>query len=76
VRFSPLWVTLAVTKRTADGENDTFPDRRLTTTVVGRELRSVTVRWPIERRTTMQPSSVDSTDVFQSFVTVARSVTA
>jgi hypothetical protein len=76
VLFSPLWVTLAVTKRTLAGENQAFPDRRVTTMRVGRELRSVTVRWPVERRTTVHPSSVDSTDVFQYFVIVARIVTS
>ena len=76
VLFSPLWATFAVTKRTAEGENDAFPDRRLTTIRVGRELRSVTVRWPIDRRVTVQPSSVDSTAAFQSFVIVARIVTS
>jgi hypothetical protein len=76
VLFSPLWATFAVTKRTAEGEKDALPDRRVTTIRVGRELRSVTVRWPIERRTTVQPSSVDSTAAFQSFVIVARIVTS
>jgi hypothetical protein len=76
VLFSPLWATFAVTKRTTEGEKDALPDRRVTTIRVGRELRSVTVRWPIERRTTVQPSSVDTTAAFQSFVIVARIVTS
>jgi hypothetical protein len=76
VLFSPVWATFAITNRTAEGEKDALPDRRVTTIRVGRELRSVTVRWPIERRTTVQPSSVDSTAAFQSFVIVALIVTS
>ncbi len=47
----------------------------MTTTFVGRLLRSVALRTPIERIETSQPFSVVWVTVFQRFVTEAPSVT-
>jgi hypothetical protein len=72
---SLLWLTSSATKRTAGGEKDTRPALKATTTVVGRALRSVTVRRPTVRLVTWQPSSVRSVTVFHCFVTLPWRVT-
>jgi hypothetical protein len=63
------------TDRTTAGEYETRPFAKVTWTVVGRALRSLTVRRPTEWREFGHPSTVVSVTVFQSFVTVALRVT-
>ena len=71
----PLWVTSMATNRTAAGEYETRPPAKVATTVVGRVLRSLVVRRPIEWIETGQPACIAWPTVFQSFVTVALRVT-
>jgi hypothetical protein len=74
VRF-PVWTSSPATKRTTAGEYETRPRSKVTSTVIGRRLRSLTVRRPIDRRAVGHPFSVVSVRAFQSFVTVASRVT-
>jgi hypothetical protein len=68
-------VTSTATNRTADGEYEIRPSENVATTVVGRVLRSLTVRRPTECLEIGQPDSVVWRTVFQSFVTVALRLT-
>jgi hypothetical protein len=72
---SPLWESSSATNRTTAGEYETRPWPKVTSTVVGRPLRRVTVRFPTERSVAGHPSSVVSVMVSQVFVTVALRVT-
>jgi hypothetical protein len=71
----PLWTTSLATNRTTAGAYETRPLLKVTRTVVGRRLRSLTVRRPTDRCEVGHPFSVVSVTAFQSFVTVAARVT-
>jgi len=66
---------LPATNRTTAGAYKTRPLRKVTNTVVGRTLRSVTVRRPTDPCEVGHPFSLVSVTAFQSFVTVALRVT-
>ena len=75
VVWLPLRASSPETNRTTAGAYETRPLPKVTSTVVGRLLRNVTVRCPTERRVVGHPASVFLVTAFQFFVTVAWRVT-
>ena len=58
VVWLPLRASSPETNRTTAGANETRPLPKVTSTVVGRLLRNVTVRCPTDRRVVGHPASV------------------